>query len=225
MPLHPLAGKSAPPELLINVARLERDYYAPIQDPADPRFQVSFGTSGHRGSPFDGTFTESHILVITQAICEHRKLAGITGPLYLGRDTHGASPAAHRTALEVLAANGVEAFIARWDAATPTPAISRAILAWNRAGRGSLADGIVITPSHNPPGDGGIKYNPPDGGPADTEVTSQIQARANQLLRAGDRDIRRMSYEKASRAPSVHQEDYVGSYVTALPEVLDMEAI
>ncbi|MCI0568911.1 MAG: phosphoglucomutase (alpha-D-glucose-1,6-bisphosphate-dependent) [Acidobacteria bacterium] len=225
MPLHPLAGKPAPPELLIDVARLERDYYARIPDPADPRFHVSFGTSGHRGSPFDGTFRESHILAITQAICDYRRLTGIAGPLYLGRDTHGASPAAQRTALEVLAANGVETFIARGDAATPTPVVSRAILAWNRAGRGSLADGIVITPSHNPPGDGGIKYNPPDGGPADTEVTSQIQTRANQLLRAGERGIRRMLYEKASRSPCVHQEDYVGSYVTALQEVLDMEAI
>jgi len=225
MPLHPLAGKPAPPELLIDVSRLERDYYTPLADPADPRVQVSFGTSGHRGSPFDGTFTEAHILAITQAICEQRKQGGITGPLYLGRDTHAASPAAQRSALEVLAAHGVETFIARGDGATPTPVVSRAILAWNRAGRGGLADGIIITPSHNPPADGGIKYNPPDGGPADTHVTSRIQDRANELLRAGGRDIRRIPYETALRGSSMHQEDLVGPYVWALGEVLEMESI
>ena len=225
MPLHPLAGKPAPPELLIDLSRLERDYYAPLADSADPRFQVSFGTSGHRGSPFDGTFTESHIVSITQAICEQRKQGGINGPLYLGRDTHGVSPAAQRSALEVLAAHGVEVCIAHGDGATPTPVISRAILAWNRARHRGLADGIVITPSHNPPADGGIKYNPPDGGPADTEVTSRIQSRANELLRGGNRDIRRMPYEKALQGPLVHQEDFIGPYVEALSEVLDLEAI
>src|SRR5437879_5497555 len=175
MSLSPLAGLPAPPELLIDVAKLEREYHARRPDPSDSRQRVSFGTSGHRGTPLDGTFTEAHILAITQAICDYRRGAGIDGPLYIGKDTHALSGPAQRTALEVLAANGVPTVIQRDDGATPTPAVSRAILARNRGGTDHLADGIVVTPSHNPPGDGGFKYNPPNGGPADTAVTRWVE--------------------------------------------------
>ncbi len=182
MAIHPLAGKPAPLEALIDLPALERGYYDNRPDPGDPRQRVAFGTSGHRGTPGDHTFTEAHILAITRAICDYRRDRGIDGPLFLGKDTHALSAPAQRTALEVLAAEGVEAVVQRDDGFTPTPVISHAILTYNRGRQDHLADGIVITPSHNPPADGGFKYNPPNGGPADTDVTSWIQDRANALL-------------------------------------------
>ena len=185
MALSPLAGKPAPKELLIDPAQLEREYYARKPEPADPAQLVSFGTSGHRGSPLKGSFNEAHIVATTQAICDYRRAQGINGPLFVGRDTHAVSAPAQRTAIEVLVANAVETVIQSADGFTPTPAISRAILVHNRNRTERLADGIVITPSHNPPEDGGFKYNPPNGGPADTDVTGWIQQRANALLREG----------------------------------------
>jgi phosphoglucomutase len=227
--MHPLAGKPAPPELLIDVARLERDYYARQPNLADPTQLVSFGTSGHRGTPGDGTFTEAHILAITQAICEYRTGQGIGGPLYLGKDTHAASHAAERTALEVLAANGVTVVVQQHDGYTPTPVISRAILAHNsqnvERGTRNDADGIVITPSHNPPQDGGFKYNPPNGGPADTDVTGWIQDQANALLADGNRQVKRMPFETALGASSTRQEDLAAGYIEALADVIDLDAI
>ncbi|MGZ3433609.1 MAG: phosphoglucomutase, alpha-D-glucose phosphate-specific, partial [Isosphaeraceae bacterium] len=182
MAISPLAGKPAPKEMLVDPARLEREYFERSPDLGDPNQRVSFGTSGHRGTPLHGTFTEAHILAITQAICDYRRGLGKNGPLYMGKDTHAMSSPAQRTALEVLAANGVETIIQRDDGVTPTPVISRAILVYNRGRNDQLADGIVVTPSHNPPEDGGFKYNPPHGGPADGRVTSWIEARANELL-------------------------------------------
>ncbi|HWA58585.1 MAG TPA: phosphoglucomutase (alpha-D-glucose-1,6-bisphosphate-dependent) [Gemmatimonadales bacterium] len=228
--MHPLAGRPAPPELLIDVARLERDYYTRTPNLDDPTQMVAFGTSGHRGTPFDGTFTEAHILAITQAIAEYRAAQGIGGPLFLGKDTHAASHAAERTALEVLAANGVQVVCQRGDGYTPTPVISRQILTFNtrnseRGTRNGMADGIVITPSHNPPQDGGFKYNPPNGGPADTEVTGWIQQRANALLREGNRGVRRISWEAALAAPTTRQEDLAAGYIDALDSVIDFEPI
>jgi len=225
MRLSPLAGQPAPPQLVIDVARLERDYRERVPDVRDPNQLVSFGTSGHRGSPFDGTFTESHILAITQAICEYRAKQGTDGPLFMGMDTHAISPAAQRTALEVLAANGVEVRIQQDDDVTPTPVISFAILEYNRGRREHLADGIVITPSHNPPADGGFKYNPPNGGPADTDITNWIQQRANGLLGGGLKEVRRIPYDQARRASTTRAVDFVQPYVTALGQVIDMEAI
>ena len=225
MALHPLAGKPAPAALLIDCAQLERDYYEKQPDPENPRQQVSFGTSGHRGTPLDGSFTEAHILAITQAICEHRRGQGITGPLFLGRDTHAASGPAQRTALEVLAAHGVETFVQAQDGFTPTPAVSRAILVHNRGRATGLADGVLITPSHNPPGDGGFKYNPPNGGPADTDVTGWVERRANELLRGGNREVKRVPFEQALRAGSTHAHDFVQPYVEDLGSVIDLEAI
>lgn len=225
MGLHALAGKPAPAGLLIDVAKLERDYYARQPDLADPNQLVSFGTSGHRGSPFLGTFTEAHILATTQAICEFRRGQGISGPLFMGNDTHGASAAAQRTALEVLAANGVETFLQRDDGFTPTPAISHAILTYNRERTSGLADGIVITPSHNPPEDGGFKYNPPNGGPADTDITGWVQNRANEILRGGNREVKRLAYESALKAGNTHLHDFIPLYVATLGEVIDMAAI
>ena len=229
--MHELAGKPAPKELLIDVARLERDYYEHPVDVADPTNRVVFGTSGHRGTPFDGSFTEAHILAITQAICEHRAAERIAGPLYVGKDTHAVSRAAERTALEVLAANGVQVVVQADDGCTPTPVISRAILtrnSSNRTGGGGtrgLADGIVITPSHNPPEDGGFKYNGPNGGPADTEVTGWIQDRANQLLESARRTVKRIPYERAINATTTRQQDLVTPYVTDLANVIDFDAI
>src|SRR5262245_23993258 len=190
----PLAGKPAPKEMLVDLARLERDYYERRPDPADPNQRVSFGTSGHRGSSLRGTFTESHILAITQAICDFRRMKGTEGPLYMGKDTHALSSAAQRTALEVLAANQVRTIIQRDDGVTPTPVISHAILVHNRGRQRLLADGIVITPSHNPPEDGGLKYNPPNGGPADTDVTRWVQDRANELLKRRNAEVRRLPF-------------------------------
>jgi phosphoglucomutase len=223
--LSPLAGTPAPKELLIDVAALERAYFERQPDADNPAQQVSFGTSGHRGSSLAGAFNEAHILAITQAICDYRKSQRIEGPLCMGKDTHALSAPAQRTALEVLAANGVETRIQRDDGYTPTPAISRAILAHNRGRSESLADGIVITPSHNPPADGGFKYNPPNGGPADTDVTKWIQDRANALLRAGNTGVRRMSCEGALRAPTTHRDDFIRPYVDDLRNVVDMAAI
>jgi phosphoglucomutase len=223
--LSPLAGQPAPPALLIDPARLEREFHGRRPDPADPAQLVSFGTSGHRGSPLAGSFNEAHILAITQAICEYRQGQGITGPLYMGRDTHAVSGPAQRTALEVLAANGIETVIQSGDDFTPTPAVSRAILAHNRGRAQRLADGIVVTPSHNPPEDGGFKYNPPNGGPADSEVTGWIQKRANDLLREGLAAVPRVSLAAAMRAATTHQQDFIGPYVDDLANVVDMEAI
>ncbi len=225
MNLHPLAGKPVPADQLIEVARLERDYHARKPDLGDPNQLVSFGTSGHRGSPFDGTFTEAHILAIAQAICDYRREKGIGGPIFMGKDTHAASAPAQRTALEVLAANGVETAIQRDDGATPTPVISHAILAHNRGGKRPRADGIVITPSHNPPADGGFKYNPPNGGPADTDATGWIQDRANALLRAGNREVKRLPFASALKAATTRPMDFVLPYVEDLGSAIDMEAI
>ena len=221
----PLAGKPAPPALLIDPARLERLYYERTPDVDDPAQLVAFGTSGHRGSPLTASFTEAHILAIAQAICDYRRGRGIDGPLYMGKDTHAVSGPAQRTALEVLAANGVETIVQRDDGVTPTPVVSRAILAHNRGRTARLADGIVVTPSHNPPEDGGFKYNPPDGGPADTDVTRWIEERANGLLRERNAGVRRVTYEAALRAATTRREDLVLPYVEDLRNVVDMEAI
>jgi phosphoglucomutase len=221
----PLAGKPAPEELLVDVAQLEKEYYERKPDVNDPNQSVSFGTSGHRGSPLHGTFNEAHILAITQAICEYRRGQAIDGPLYMGKDTHAISAPAQRTALEVLAANGVDTIIQENDGVTPTPVISRAILAYNRSRKAHFADGIVITPSHNPPEDGGFKYDPPSGGPADTQVTTWVQNRANELLRTGNAGVKRLPIEKAFRAATTRQEDFVLPYVRDLGNVIDMEAI
>jgi len=221
----PLAGKPAPASLLVDLNRLEAAYYNLKPDPAEPSQLVSFGTSGHRGSSLRASFTETHIAAITQAICEYRRAQRVDGPLYMGKDTHALSHPAQRTALEVLAANGVETIIQRDDGVTPTPVISRAILVHNRGRSDGLADGIVITPSHNPPEDGGFKYNPTNGGPADTDVTAWVQDRANDLLRAGLAGVRRLSYDNALAASTTHQEDFVVSYVRDLQNVVDMDAI
>ncbi|MGB0005448.1 MAG: phosphoglucomutase (alpha-D-glucose-1,6-bisphosphate-dependent) [Candidatus Sulfotelmatobacter sp.] len=223
--ISPLAGKPAPKELLIDVARLQKEYFERRPDLDDPNQLVSFGTSGHRGSPLRGTFNEAHILAITQAICEYRRQQGIDGPLYMGKDTHAVSEPAQRTALEVLAANNVETIIQQENGITPTPVISRAILVYNRSRKEHLADGIVVTPSHNPPEDGGFKYNPRNGGPADTDVTRWVQNRANDLLRAGNVGVNRISFTKAMKAETTHQEDFILPYVRDLKNVVDMEAI
>jgi phosphoglucomutase len=223
--ISPLAGKPAPKAILADVARLEREYFERKPDVHDPEQLVSFGTSGHRGSSLAGSFTEAHIAAITQAICEHRRAHGIDGPLFLGKDTHALSGPAQRTALEVLAANDVETIIQRDDGVTPTPVISRAILVHNRGRRHGLADGIVATPSHNPPEDGGFKYNPPNGGPADVAVTQWVQNRANDLLRAGAIDVKRLPFTAAIQAPTTHEEDLVLPYVNDLSSIVDMDAI
>ena len=223
--ISPLAGKPAPREMLVDLARLEKEYFDRKPDLEDANQFVVFGTSGHRGTSLNGTFTEAHVLAITQAICDYRKAQGITGPLYMGKDTHALSSPAQCSALEVLAANNVETIIQENDGVTPTPVISHAILVCNRTRQVAWADGIVITPSHNPPEDGGFKYNPPNGGPADTEVTRWVQDRANNLLRAGNREVKRIPYKKAIKAPSTRQEDLVLPYVQDLKNVIDMDAI
>ena len=225
MPLHPLAGHPAPADLLIDVARLERLYYDARPDPEQPAQRVGFGTSGHRGTPLDASFTEQHILAITQAIAEYRRRKGIDGPLVLGKDTHAVSRPAERTALEVLAANGVTVVLERNDGYTPTPAVSRAILAHNDGRTAGLSDGIVITPSHNPPADGGFKYNAPDGGPADTDVTGWIQDRANAILSGGNAEVRRVSTETARAAATTHERDLVEPYVEAMAGAIDLDAV
>jgi len=224
MPISSLAGKPAPKELLIDPSRLEREYYERRPDLENPNQLVSFGTSGHRGSPLNGSFTEAHILAITQAICDYRRSQDYDGPLYMGKDTHAVSGPAQRTALEVLAANNVETIIQREDGFTPTPVISRAILVYNRNRKEHFADGIVITPSHNPPSDGGFKYNPPNGGPADTDVTRWVERRANDLLRNGT-GIKRVPFAAAIKANTTHQEDFVLPYVEDLKNIIDMDAI
>jgi phosphoglucomutase len=225
MSISPLAGKPAPANLLIDVKALLAAYEQRTPDLSDPQQLVSFGTSGHRGTPLDGSFTQAHILAITQAICDYRRDKGIDGPLYMGKDTHAASTPAQRTALEVLAANGVETIIQRDEGFTPTPVISHAILTYNRGRKDHLADGIVITPSHNPPRDGGFKYNPTNGGPADVDITQWVQDRANSLLRSANRDVRRIPHDRALRAPTTHANDLVSPYVNDLHSVIDLDAI
>jgi phosphoglucomutase len=225
MAISPLAGKPAPQSMLIDVAALERAYADRKPDLSDPGQRVSFGTSGHRGTPSAGSFTETHILAITQAICDYRRAQNIDGPLFMGKDTHALSGAAQRTALEVLAANGCETVIQSGDGVTPTPTISRAILVHNRGRTDHFGDGIVITPSHNPPEDGGFKYNPPNGGPADTDVTHWVQDRANALLGGGNADVKRMPLAAAMLAETTHQQDFVLPYVEDLPSVIDIDAI
>jgi len=223
--ISPLAGKPAPKDLLVDLARLESEYFNRRPDVADPTQLVAFGTSGHRGSSLRGSFNEAHILAITQAICDYRRAHGVDGPLYMGKDTHALSAPAQRTALEVLAANGVETIIQENDGVTPTPVISWLILTYNRNRREHLADGIVITPSHNPPEDGGFKYNPTNGGPADTDITSWVQDRANQFLRDGCKEVKRIAFEAALRASATHHQDFVTPYVRDLVNIVDIPAI
>jgi phosphoglucomutase len=221
----PLAGKPATPAMLVNLPRLVTAYYTEVPDPAVPEQRVAFGTSGHRGSAFTKSFNERHVLAISQAICLYRKQQKIDGPLFLGMDTHALSVPACASALEVLAANGVEVMLAQGDEYTPTPAISHAILTYNRGRKTGLADGIVITPSHNPPHDGGFKYNPPNGGPAESAVTGWIEAKANEFIENGFRGLRRIAFEKALHAPTTHRHDYLNAYITDLANVIDMDAI
>jgi phosphoglucomutase len=223
--VNPLAGKPAPVSLLVDIPKLITAYYSEVPDVALAAQQVVFGTSGHRGSAFDKTFNEWHILAIAQAICDYRKQQRIHGPLFLGIDTHALSVPACATALCVLAANGVEVMLAKDDEYTPTPVISHAILGYNRGRESGLADGIVITPSHNPPDSGGFKYNPPNGGPADTNVTGWIEARANFLLKSGLKGVMRMPFEHARQAPTTHRHDYLATYVAELGLIVDMDAI
>ncbi|MBA5863221.1 MAG: alpha-D-glucose phosphate-specific phosphoglucomutase [Nitrospira sp. CR1.1] len=222
---HPRAGQPAQPEQLVDLTRLEQAYYQDTPDPADLQQRVSFGTSGHRGSSLKRTFNEAHILAITQAICEYRTKAGATGPLFIGKDTHALSAPAQRTALEVLAANGIHVRMDTHDGYTPTPVMSHAIIDTNRDRTSGLADGIIITPSHNPPEDGGFKYNPPHGGPADTDVTKAIENRANELLAANLQGVKRMPYEQALRAANTARYDFAGTYIADLANVVDLDRI
>ena len=225
MPLHARAGQPAQPDQLVDLKQLEQAYYDETPDPADPQQRVSFGTSGHRGSSLRLSFNETHILAITQAVCDYRRSAGITGPLYIGKDTHALSAPAHRTALEVLAANRVGVRMDGDDGYTPTPVMSHAILTYNRDRTSGVADGLIITPSHNPPEDGGIKYNPPHGGPADTDVTKAIENRANELLTSKLQGLQRMPYEQALKAGHTTRYDFVGSYLADLAHVVDLGRI
>ncbi len=226
--IHPLAGQHPPVDSLLDVAQLLEDYYRRQPDPEDPAQLVSFGTSGHRGTALNGTFNEAHILAVTQAVVDYRQAQGITGPLYMGMDSHALSEPAQKTALEVLAANGVESFLTTatdLTRFTPTPAVSYAILAYNQGRSQGLADGIIITPSHNPPRDGGFKYNPPSGGPAEPEVTQWIQNRANELLKNGNKAVKRLDYDQALKASTTHAHDFVTPYVDGLAEIIDLEVI
>ena len=225
MALHELAGKPAPHELIVNIPRLVSSYYTQRPDVTDPAQRVAFGTSGHRGSSFNNSFNENHILAISQAICEYRISKNITGPLFMGMDTHALSEPALASALEVFAANGVTVMIQEGLGYTPTPVISHAILTYNRGKTSGLADGVVITPSHNPPDNGGFKYNPPHGGPADTKTTKVIEDRANEILHEGNKGVRRTTFEKAVSADTTHEYDYIGPYTEDLSSVIDMEAI
>ncbi len=225
MTIHPLAGKPAPASILINVPRLIAAYYTLTPDPSVSTQMVSFGTSGHRGSSIRNSFNEVHILAITQAICSYRQSQHIDGPLFLGMDTHALSEPAHRTALEILAGNGVQTFIARESGYTPTPVISHAILTYNRGRKSGLADGIVITPSHNPPEDGGFKYNPPHGGPADTQITKWIEDEANRLLVEGCKAVLRTPYSRACKSSTIREHDYIAPYITDLGSVVDIKTI
>jgi phosphoglucomutase len=223
--VNPLAGKTAEPSMLVNVPRLVTAYFAGVPDPKIASQRVAFGTSGHRGSSFNHAFNEAHILAVSQAVCDHRKAAGITGPLFIGIDTHALAEPALASAMEVFAANGVELMIDTHDGYTPTPVISHAILTTNRGRAAGLADGVVITPSHNPPEDGGFKYNPPNGGPADTDITAGIERAANGFLEDGLRGVQRIPYDRARKAACVHRYDYITPYVADLANVVDMEAI
>ncbi|HZW76400.1 MAG TPA: alpha-D-glucose phosphate-specific phosphoglucomutase, partial [Caldimonas sp.] len=223
--ISPLAGKPAPASSLVDVARLVTAYYTGVPDPGIAAQRVAFGTSGHRGSSLECSFNEAHVLAITQAICRHRRERGIDGPLFLGIDTHALSAPACASALEVLAANGVETMLAPNDDYTPTPAVSHAILVHNRGRSSGLADGIVVTPSHNPPDNGGFKYNPPDGGPAATEITSAIETAANESLGRDLADVKRVPYAKALAATTTHRHDYLAAYVADLGNVVDFDAI
>jgi phosphoglucomutase len=225
MKISPLAGKPAPPELLIDVAKLVTAYFCDAPDPENPLQRVAFGTSGHRGSAFTRSFNEAHVLAISQAICLYRQRQGIDGPLFLGIDTHALSEPACASALEVLAANGVSVRVAARGEYTPTPAVSHAILSWNRGRTTGLADGIVITPSHNPPGDGGFKYNPPNGGPADTEITGWIETQANSFLASGLHGVHRVTLDQARRAVTTEEHDFLNAYVGDLGKVLDMDEL
>jgi len=225
MAIHELAGQPAPKSVLADIPKLISAYHTQKPDVSDPAQQVSFGTSGHRGSSLKNTFNEDHILAISQAICEYRASKNITGPLFMGMDTHALSEPALATAIEVFAAAGVTLMIQKDLGYTPTPVISHAILTYNRGRKDGMADGVVITPSHNPPEDGGFKYNPPDGGPADTKTTRTIQDRANEMLREGLANIKRVPFEKALKVDSVQQYDYIGPYVADLKHIIDMEAI
>lgn len=225
MSIHPLAGQIAPYETLINVPRLISAYYTHQPDVADSTQRVAFGTSGHRGTSLNNSFNEAHILAVSQALAEYRQAQGITGPLYIGMDTHALSEPALASAVEVFAANGVDVVVQQGLGYTPTPVISHAILAHNRGRSAGLADGVVITPSHNPPGDGGFKYNPPSGGPADTGTTKTVQDRANHILADGLRDVRRTPFERALKAPTTHEHDYIRPYVEDLGSVINMPAI
>jgi phosphoglucomutase len=225
MEVSPFAAKPATPAMLVDVSRLVTAYYTGVPDASVPEQRVVFGTSGHRGTAFENSFNERHVLAIAQAICDYRKRQNISGPLYLGIDTHALSVPACASALEVLAANGVEVTLADRDEYTPTPVISHAILTNNRARSAGLADGIVITSSHNPPDNGGFKYNPPNGAPADNDVTQWIEGRANTLLESGLQGVKRIPHAKALRAPTTHQHDYLSAYVSDLANILDMDAI
>ena len=225
MNVSPLAGKPPQPGTLVDVPKLVTAYYTDVPDPSVPAQRVAFGTSGHRGSSFDTAFNEWHILAISQAICLYRQQHQIDGPLFLGMDTHALSVPALASALEVLAANGVDVMLAERDEYTPTPVISHAILTYNRGRTSGLADGIVITPSHNPPHDGGFKYNPPNGGPAETDVTAWVESKANEFLTAGLQGVHRLSYQKALRASTTHRHDYLTAYIGDLGHVIDMDAI
>lgn len=225
MALSPLAGKRSPREILIDVDALRNQFYDIQPDTGSSEQLVSFGTSGHRGTASNGTFNENHILAISQAIVEYRRDVGIDGPLYIGMDSHALSLPAQQSAIEVLAANGVEVYLAAGNEVTSTPAVSRAILTWNLSGKSAKADGIVITPSHNPPTDGGFKYNPPNGGPADTDITKRVQDRANELLRAGNRDVKRTLYEATLTQDNVHFFDFITPYVEDIGLAIDMKAI
>ncbi|GGU52505.1 phosphoglucomutase, alpha-D-glucose phosphate-specific [Pseudomonas laurentiana] len=225
MKLSPLAGKPAPASILVDIPRLLTAYYSGRPDAGIATQRVAFGTSGHRGSSLELSFNEDHVLAISQAICLYRKVKGIDGPLFVGIDTHALSTPAAATALQVLAANGVEVMLAKDDEYTPTPAVSHAILCYNRGRSRGLADGVVITPSHNPPQSGGFKYNPPNGGPADSDVTKWIEAKANELLADGLKDVKRMDYEQALKASTTHRHDYLGNYVSDLVNVIDFDAI
>lgn len=225
MNISPLAGKPADSSLYVNIPKLITAYYTETPDPSLPEQKVSFGTSGHRGSSLERSFNENHILAITQAICEYREQNQVDGPLFLGADTHALSDPALASAIEVLAANGVKTLLSKDDEYTPTPAISHAILTYNRGRKANLADGIVITPSHNPPTEGGFKYNPPNGGPADQAITSWIESRANTILKSGMTGVKRVSYEQALRAPTTQRHDYVSSYVDDLSNIVDMDLL
>ncbi|QWG12395.1 phosphoglucomutase (alpha-D-glucose-1,6-bisphosphate-dependent) [Bradyrhizobium sediminis] len=223
--INPLAGKTVEPSMLANVPRLVTAYFAGRPDPSVPAQRVAFGTSGHRGSALNHAFNEAHILAVSQALCDHRKRSGIDGPMFVGIDTHALAEPALASALEVFAANGIEVMLDEHDGYTPTPVISRAILTYNKGRDNGLADGVVMTPSHNPPEDGGFKYNPPNGGPADTDITSGIERAANGFLEDGLKSVKRIPYDRARKSSCVHRHDYIGPYVADLANVLDMEAI